>query len=146
MPDRRPATFDESMAAFTLAITLVLAINNNDLKNGGLLCVEILASKINDLNINAYADIYVDVAYLGHAFGMFGGSFKYLKALQWTISTKERAGSLLIPAIGSFPKKEGKIISVPNCHPKSKVIDLRTIDSNHRGKYKGFEGCLTWCK
>jgi hypothetical protein len=71
MTDEHTVTFDESMATFTLVIMIVLAENDSFLANGGEYTTEMLASKIDDLNINKYDDIYVNSNYLHHAFGLY---------------------------------------------------------------------------
>jgi hypothetical protein len=101
MTDRSTATFDESMATFALAITIVLAKNDSVLDNGGEFTTEMLASKINNLNINSYADIHINYIYLHHAFGLYANG-KFLNALNWKVVNRERGEELLIPAIGEF--------------------------------------------
>jgi hypothetical protein len=131
MADGNLATFDEGMAAFALAITIVLARNDDTLVNGGDFAVQLVASNINNLNINSYDDINVQCAYLGHAIGLFCQK-KLCIDLGWKTSSRERSEEFLIPAIGGFKETSGRIIHVPNFHNQYTMsIDLKSIDRNH---------------
>jgi hypothetical protein len=131
MADGHSATFDEGMAAFTLAIVIVLARNGSILVNGGEFTIQIVASNINNLNTNTFEDLYVESAYLGHTIQSFGVT-KYCIALGWKSISRERSSTLMIPAIGEFIETSRRVIIVPNHHSMYTMsIDLKSINPDH---------------